>query len=143
MPTRRTLTIAGYYTTALVGSLLIWGLSAITILRHAALAQASTAWTLTAAYAAAMAWALGFTWLYWRKLDEAAKAAQKFAWFVGSIGALVLTAPIMLFFRLGALSLPHGVTPGVAFGLGWTLLALSQLLGFLIAWAGWWWWAKK
>jgi hypothetical protein len=142
MPYRRALVIAGYYTTAALGSLLIWGVSAITILRHAALAQASTAWMLTAAYAAAMAWALGFIWLYWRRLDEAAKEAQKFAWFVGSIGALVLSAPIMMFFRLGALPLPHGVTPGVYFGLGWVMLGLFQLLGFLIAWAGWW-WAKR
>jgi hypothetical protein len=139
MPIRRTLTIAGYYATAVLGSVLIWGLSAITILRHGALAQASTAWMLAAAYAAAMAWALGFLWPYWRRLDEAAREAQKFAWFVGSIGALLLSAPIMLFFRLGALPLPHGVPSGVYFGLGWALLALTQLLGFLIAWAGWWW----
>jgi hypothetical protein len=142
MSNRRTLMIAGYYTTAVLGSLLIWGLLAITILRHAVLALSSTAWMLSGAYVAAMAWALGFLWLYWRRLDEAAKEAQKFAWFVGSTAALVLTAPIMLFFRLGALPLPHGVTPGVYFGLGWALLAFSQLLGFLIAWAGWW-WAKR
>jgi hypothetical protein len=124
--------------TRVLGSLLIWGLSAITILSHAALAQASTAWMLTAAYAAAMAWALGFLWLYWRRLDEAAREAQKFAWFAGSVTALVLTAPIMLFFRLGALPLPQSAPPGVDFALGWVFLALSQLLGFLIAWAGWW-----
>jgi len=45
---------------------------------------------------------------------------------------------LMLFFRLGALPLPYGVGPGVPFGLGWAMLALSQLAGFLIAWAGWW-----
>jgi len=142
MSRRRTLVIGGYYATAALGSLLIWGVAAITISRRAALAQASTAWLMTTAYAAAMAWALGFLWLYWRRLDEAAKEAQKFAWFVGSIAALVLTAPIMMFFRLGALPLPHGAPPGVHFALGWVMLALLQLLGFLIAWAGWW-WAKR
>lgn len=138
MPDRRALVIAGYYATAAVGSVAIWTTLALTILRHAPLAQASTAWMLTGAYAAAMAWAAWFLWRYWRRLDEAAKEAQKFAWFVGSIGALVVTGPIMLFFRLGALPLPHGVGPGVPFGLGWAMLALSQGVGFLIAWAGWW-----
>jgi hypothetical protein len=130
--------IAGYYAAALFGSVAIWASLAIPILRHAPLAQASTAWMLAGAYAAAMAWAAWFLWLYWRRLDEAAKEAQKFAWFVGSIAALVLTAPLMMFFRLGALPLPHGLGPGVPFGLGYMLLALSQLIGFLIAWVGWW-----
>jgi len=138
MPDRRSMVIAGYYATAAVGSAAIWTTLALTILRHAPLAQPSTAWMLTGAYAAAMAWAAWFLWRYWRRLDEAAKEAQKFAWFVGSIGALIVTGPIMLFFRLGALPLPHGVGPGVPFGLGWAMLALSQGVGFLIAWAGWW-----
>lgn len=142
MPNRRSMVIGGYYFTALAGSVLIWVASAVTILRHAPLALPSTAWMLSAAYAAAMAWALGFIWLYWKRLDEAAKEAQKFAWFVGSIAATVLSAPLMLFFRLGALPLPHQVTPGVAFGLGWAMLGLAQGIGFLIAWAGWWWWAR-
>ena len=142
MPNQRSMVIAGYYAAALLGSLLIWVASAVTILRHVPLAQPSTAWMLSAAYAAAMAWALGFIWLYWRKLDEAAKEAQKFAWFVGSIGATVLSAPLMLFIRLGGLPLPHTATPGVAFALGWAMLGVAQLIGFLIAWAGWW-WAKR
>jgi hypothetical protein len=139
MASQRTLAIAGYYATALVGSLVIWVVLAVAILRHAVLAEASTAWMLTAAYAAAMAWALWFTWRYWRRLDEAAREAQKFAWFFGSILALILTAPVMLFFRLGVLPLPHAAPSGVDFALGWVFLALCQLVGFLIAWAGWWW----
>lgn len=138
MSNRRSRVIGGYYATALAGSLAIWAALAVTILRRAPLAQASTAWMLTGAYAAAMAWALWFLWLYWRRLDEAAKEAQKFAWFVGSIAALLLTAPVMLFFRLGVLPLPHGAPVGVDFGLGYMLLALAQLAGFLVAWAGWW-----
>ena len=138
MPNRRTMLIAGYYATALFGSVAIWAALAILVLRHAIIERASTAWLFAGAYAAAMAWALWFLWLYWRRLDEAAKEAQKFAWFVGSIGALILTAPLMLFFRLGALPLPHGVPAGVDFGLGYMLLALGQLVGFLIAWAAWW-----
>ena len=139
MLTRRSMVIAGYYAAALFGSLAIWASLAIPVLRHARLvAQPSTAWLLTGAYAAAMAWAAWFLWRYWRRLDEAAKEAQKFAWFVGSIAAIVLTAPVMMFFRLGALPLLAGVPPGVDFGLGYMLLALSQLVGFLVAWAGWW-----
>jgi hypothetical protein len=131
--------IGGYYAAALLGSVLIWGVSAVTVLSHVPITQPSAAWMLAAAYAAAMAWALAFIWLYWKRLDEAAREAQKFAWFVGSTGAIVLTAPIMLFLRLGALPLPHGVTPAVGFGLGFAMLGLAQLIGFLIAWAGWWW----
>ena len=100
MLTRRSMVIAGYYAAALFGSFAIWASLAIPVLRHARLvAQPSTAWLLTGAYAAAMAWAAWFLWRYWRRLDEAAREAQKFAWFVGSIAAIVLTAPVMMFFR--------------------------------------------
>lgn len=139
---RRSLAITGYYAAAVFGSLVIYGGSAAIILRHATLETPSTAWLLAAAYSAAMAWALGFVWLYWRRLDEAAREAQKFAWFVGSILAIVLTAPVMLLFRLGILPLPHAAAPGVYFGLGWASLMVAQFFGFLIAWAAWW-WAKR
>jgi hypothetical protein len=138
MPNRRSMVIAGYYATALLGSVAIWAGLAIPILSHVPLAEVSTGWMLTGAYAAAMAWALWFLWLYWRRLDEAAKEAQKFAWFVGSIGAMIVTAPVMLFFRLGAIPLPNGVPPGVDFALGWMTLWVTQGFGFIIAWAGWW-----
>jgi hypothetical protein len=138
MPNRRSMVIAGNYATALIGSVAIWAIFAVLILRHAPLFRTSTGWMLTGAYATAMAWAVWFLWRYWRRLDEAAKEAQKFAWFIGSISAAIVSAPLMLFFRLGALPLPHGVSPGVEFALGWMTLWVSQGAGFIIAWAGWW-----
>jgi len=138
MATRRELTIAGYYAVATIGSLVIWLALALSILGREPLHGATTAWMLTGAYVAAMAWAVWFVLRLWRRLDEAAREAQKFAWFWGSIAALLLTAPVMLFFRLDALQLPHAQSPGLYFGLGWALLALAQCLCFLVAWAGWW-----
>ncbi|MFI4974320.1 MAG: hypothetical protein ACHP84_07280 [Caulobacterales bacterium] len=101
------------------------------------------AWTMTAAYVAAVAWAAVFTTLYWRRLDEAAKEAQKFAWFFGSIGAMALSAPVIVFWRLsGAAFLAQvfgrAATPGAFFAMGWVSLALLQTVGFLFVWIGWW-----
>ena len=96
---------------------------------------------------AAWTWAGVFTWLYWRKLDEAAKEAQKFAWFFGGLLGLVVTAPVMVYLRLTGAPFLLAMTadlswrdqPGVYVALGWISLALAELLGFLLVWAGWWW----
>jgi hypothetical protein len=138
MPSRRTLEIAGYAATGIAGALVIWLGSALTILRHASLEAPSTTWLLIAAYTVAMAWALAFLWLYWRRLDEAAREAQKFAWFYGSIAATLLSVPIMLVLRLHDTLLPGHAGPGVYFALGCMFLWIAQGSGFIVVWAGWW-----
>jgi hypothetical protein len=71
------------------------------------------------------------------------REARKFSWFVGSTAAILLTAPIMLFWlvnggaflaeRLGARG-----SPGAFIALGWATLVIAQLLSTLVARAGWW-----
>jgi hypothetical protein len=96
---------------------------------------------------AAWTWAGVFTWLYWRKLDEAAKEAQKFAWFFGGLLGVAVTAPVIVYLRLTGAPFLTAMTadlawhgqPGVYVALGWISLALAEVLGFLLVWAGWWW----
>ena len=73
----------------------------------------------------------------WRRLDEAAREAHKWAWYwgasAGMLGALVLflmgDAGIALIGRVGLRdTFEHGVT---------VVLAL-EIVGYLVAWAFWW-----
>jgi len=147
MVSSRKLAIWGYGGAATVGALAIivgaFALFGVNSVHHP-----STAWRLTAAYGAAIVWAVVFLALYWRRLDEAAKEAQKFAWFYGSLGATLLSAPVVVQVRLTGAEwltgvLPHAMTsPGAMFTLGWMALFVAQGAGFCLVWAGWW-WAKR
>ena len=84
-----------------------------------------------------------FTRRYWIRLDEAAKEAQKWAFYWGgSVGmglglGLVLTGDAVgLARRLGF----HGEEGMLAFGA--LMVAGFQLVGFLVGW-GWWWFRKR
>ena len=142
MPPSRKLAILGYSGSSAAGALAII-VGAFVIAGRGDPQAPARSWMIAAAYVAALAWAAGFSTLYWRRLDEAAKEAQKFAWFFGSIGAIALSAPIIVLWRLdGAAFLarvvPHPATPGALFAMGWVSLVLLQAAGFLLVWAGWW-----
>jgi hypothetical protein len=149
MASSRKLAIWGYASAAIAGSLaIVVGAFALLIAHHPGPPAPESAWVLTAAYGVAIVWAVVFIALYWRRLDEAAKEAQKFAWFYGSIGATVLSAPIIVQVRLTgdhflASVLPHAMSgPAALLTLGWMALLLAQGAGFCLVWAGWW-WAKR
>ena len=79
----------------------------------------------------------------WPRLDEREQEARKFSWFIGSTAAILLTAPIMLLWLVNrgaflAQLLGRRGTPGAYFALGWIGLVFAQLLGSLLARAGWW-----
>lgn len=76
--------------------------------------------------------------VYWRRIDEAARDAQKTAWFWG--GALGMAAgfvALSLYVRLGLV--PDGIRPGSLLIYGALATVAFQLVGFHIAWAYWWW----
>ncbi len=83
-----------------------------------------------------LVWAMFY---YWRLIDEAAKEAHKFAWFWGGSSALALVLPALLLFdtaRLEALLGPHEAR--YWFLAGVQVLIWTQLIGYALAWSGWW-----
>jgi hypothetical protein len=134
----------GSVAVAVVGAVVIWfGAAAIILAVFGRHAPAAAPW-LALAKAASLAWAAAIGWtISWRRLDEMAQEARKFSWFVGSTAAILVTAPIMLLWLLnGGAFLARLVagrgTPGAYFAMGWVGLVLAQMLGSLIARAGWW-----
>jgi uncharacterized membrane protein len=129
---------------AVVGAVVIWfGAAAIIISIFGRDVRAAAPWLALAKFAS-LAWAVAVGWtISWRQLDEREREVRKFSWFIGSTAAILLTAPIMMLWLLnGGAFLAHHFgrrgTPGVYFALGWVWLVLAQVLGSLLARAGWW-----
>jgi hypothetical protein len=147
MVTRRTLILQAYNLTGAAGYVAIV-VSAVCLARaHPPMTSAPNAMLIGLAYIAGLAWAFGFLYLHWRKLDEAAREAHKSGWLIGGLVGIGLTAPPMMFMRISGApflaDLTHGAgTPGLYFALGWAALGLAQVLGTLMAWA-WWWIARR
>jgi hypothetical protein len=75
--------------------------------------------------------------LYWRRIDEAAREAQKAAWFWGgSLGMGAGLIGVGLFARLGLAA--ADTKPAMALVYGAMAVVLAQLTGFVVAWALWW-----
>lgn len=82
-------------------------------------------------------------WLYWRRLDEAAREAHKFAWYWGgSIGLGIAGAIMVIVQRSGMEFLPTDMAAGELVSLGITLCMVVQVLGYGVVWA-WWWLARR
>jgi hypothetical protein len=139
----RHLAVKVYASAAIFGAIAIFAAGATLTFHFVKPHAQASAWALTGVYVVTIVWAIIFTWLYWRRLDETAKEAQKFAWFYGALGGLFLTAPAIVLIRLDggefltALA-PARAEPGAFFALGWLALVLAQAVGFFIVWAGWW-----
>ena len=143
MPTRRQVALISSVAVAVIGAIVIWfGAAAVILAIFGRHAPAAAPWLALAKFAS-LAWAVGIGWaVSWRRLDEMAREARKMSWLVGSTGAIVVTAPIMLLWLLnGGAFLAQLVarhTPGVYFAMGWIGLVFAQLFGSLIASAVWW-----
>ncbi len=77
---------------------------------------------------------------WWRRLDEAAREAHKWSWFWGGnlglvVGGVILLTLVRVDLRASTLA---GVDPAQVLALGMALLLLLQLIGYTLAWAGWW-----
>ena len=144
MASRRQIALIGSVAVAVVGAVVIWfGAAAIVLAVFDHDRQAAAPW-LALAKVASLAWAAGAGWiLTWPRLDEMEKEARKLSWLIGSTGAILLTAPVMLLWLAnGGAFLAELIgrrgTPGAYFALGWLALILAQLLSSLVARAGWW-----
>ncbi|MET0271979.1 MAG: hypothetical protein ABW360_03215 [Phenylobacterium sp.] len=75
--------------------------------------------------------------LYWHRIDEAAREAQKTAWYWGgSLGMGLGVIAVSLFARLGFA--PADAGPTLLMTYGAVGVVAAQLIGFGIAWALWW-----
>ena len=144
MPSRRQIAFIGSVAVAVIGAVVIWfGAAAIILTIYDRDASAAAPWLALAKFAS-LAWAAAVGWkITWPRLDEREQETRKFSWFIGSTTAILLTAPIMLFWLLNggaflAQLLNGRGTPGAYFALGWVGLVFVQILGTLIARAGWW-----
>jgi hypothetical protein len=143
MPTRRQVAFISAVAVAVVGAIVIWfSAAAIVTAVFGRDVEAAAPWLAVGKFAS-LAWVAAIGWMFaWRRLDEMGRETRKFSWFVGSTAAILLTAPIMLFWLVngGAFLAQHlrRGTPGAFFALGWGGLVIAQLLCALVARAGWW-----
>ena len=94
---------------------------------------------------AVMAATLAVSIWWWRRLDEAAREAHKWAWYWGGSAGMVvgLAAILTLTTRDVDLArfLPADANPGDMIVGGMMSILLFQLVGYTLAWA-WWWLAR-
>jgi hypothetical protein len=98
---------------------------------------------------AGILWAIVFTCLSWRRLDEPSRAAHTYAWFWGgssalflallSIGVLMLipgaAQPIVDFVEAFSKKHPPGQ---MGFIFGMLAAGIAQVIGYFIVWLIWW-----
>jgi ABC-type amino acid transport system permease subunit len=90
--------------------------------------------TRTAAATVILAWSIGWALFLWHRSDEFRHAAQKFAWFWGGLGGLMVSVPIFAFIGVGGLGLVSGGLPvHRAFALGYRLAVMPQFIGLFVA----------
>jgi hypothetical protein len=81
---------------------------------------------------------------WWRGIDEAAREAHKVAWWWGGTGGMAVGGVIVLSIVLpdeGA-ALLEGMSGQDLFAAGMAALAGSQIIGYTVAWVGWWLWHR-
>jgi len=84
--------------------------------------------------------AVGSTWKWWSVLDEVAREAHKFAWYWGGSAGMMVAGVVLILVDGEYMAAPH-IFPGQHsdFVTGALTVMLAQIVGYLIAWAGWWW----
>lgn len=95
-------------------------------------------------------WAGAMTFLHWSRLDEAARAAHRWAWYWGGtigltaaliIGMVSLKAPVVtsIISQMGSFLVSDSTPPEQSYlFLGVMLCGVGQALGFAGAWLYWW-----
>ncbi len=101
------------------------------------------AWVLPLGAAVMMTVGLVATFVYWRRLDEAAREAHKWAWFWGGMGAyslavLVLTWLVSLPPDIDIPSFVGRSDPAGLIALGASAVIVAQTAAYLVAWCFWW-----
>ncbi|MFN3513071.1 MAG: hypothetical protein ACK41C_08505 [Phenylobacterium sp.] len=81
--------------------------------------------------------------VYWRRLDEAQREAHKFAWYWGgSAGIVVVLLGFIALSSPGAQGFPADFLgaeePRDLFAFGMVATLMAQVIGYFVAWIGWW-----
>ena len=135
MPTRRQIAFASSIAIAVIGAIVIWfGGAAVISAIFGGHTPATAPWLALVKFAS-LAWVAGIGWLVsWRRMDEMAREARKISWLIGSTGAILVSAPVMLFWlrTAGAFLtrlIGHPGTPGAYFAMGYVDLSSPNFLG--------------
>src|SRR5690606_37220259 len=94
-----------------------------------------------ATMAVAMAVAFAATIWWWRGIDEAARAAHKWAWWWGGSSGMAVGAILLLTLAVrddGSTSADVGLSAPELVAGGMGTILLFQLAGYSVAWAAWW-----
>ncbi|MBO9544305.1 hypothetical protein [Caulobacter sp.] len=79
------------------------------------------------------------TIIYWRMIDEAAREAHKFAWFWGGQGGMLIALGLGLLGDSEKLVAAYGDLKAAGWMfVGMLALLICQIVGYGLAWAGWW-----
>ena len=81
--------------------------------------------------------------VYWRRLDEAAREAHKFAWYWGGSFGMGLAVAVAVTLTRGDFDpllarMGEATGPGNFVGLGMMAAMGVQAVCYLVVWAGWW-----
>ncbi len=92
--------------------------------------------------------ALWFCFIYWKRLDEAAREAHKFAWYWGGSLGLAVSG-VLVGVLSGGVDASTLLWPGFeADASGYLMtgaiaVVAAQLVGYVLVWAGWWLWKGR
>ena len=78
---------------------------------------------------------------WWKLLDEVAREAHKFAWYWGGSGGILVAGLVMGLVARDGMPIPFAKSgdPADIFAAGVVTALSAQIVGYLVAWAGWWW----
>lgn len=81
------------------------------------------------------------SWTWWRRLDEVAREAHKFAWYWGGSTGLATGLMVVVFVDSGRMAAPllDGPSSNDGFVTGALTVMMAQVIGYGVAWLGWWW----
>lgn len=85
-----------------------------------------------------MAATFAVTARHWRGLDEVSREAHKVAWYWGAPIAIALAASAIVVVPDPAAVLGPQLETDDAFLMGFMFCVLSQMVGYLVTWVGWW-----
>lgn len=98
-------------------------------------------WAKLVVLVVALVMAAVLTWTWWKSLDEVAREAHKFAWYWGGSAGMAVAGALMILVDSGRIAAPQILLHGSdsAFAAGAMTVLGAEVIGYLVAWAGWWW----
>jgi hypothetical protein len=98
-------------------------------------------WSRLALLAVVVPIACYTTLRWWKLLDEVAREAHKFAWYWGGSGGTLASGLAMGLVARDSIPIHFAIghDPSDIYAAGVLTVLAAQVVGYTIAWAGWWW----